>query len=553
MVGNVDGFGRCQLAHLGWGPRVDFGGRMGNSASWDTAWQRLWAGRIVVVDVETTGFNAEGDDRIVQVGMILLDDGAESWRWSTLVNPDRDTGPVHVHGISNEAAASAPRFAEVRGTMSQALLGARAIVAHNASFDLRFLRAEFTRCNAVFPNLPILDTRLLARILGLELESERLPDVAAAYGLAHDRHHDALADADVTASILIRELSDGFAQQGWRDIQQIARLEPPEQYAGVRRSRSGGGGGLSLTIDVTDTDWARYRREADAEDAARRARSSPAQLATWEEFTSSQYSDGGLSIELVDRARSLWPAGDADLLVILEGWRSHVRGRFQQARSKKGKAEWAPTLLTAHELVWEQLLIGPACVREAATGSYDWADALIVLPTDQAIEVYSQTMPRLLQWPACGQCMYCQEFPTHEVWSTTNIADAVLPYTSVDAKSDSLKEKRDTAANQWVAAFTEVGDHRCLAALTRRRIAMLESLEEYQRAVDAGWQALDAGVTIDLNIPNRMGLIYERKLADLAQALRVSDMALSWPSPEYGGKTALEAIVKRAQRIRKKM
>lgn len=527
---------------------------MGNSASWDANWQRLWAGRIVVVDVETTGFNAEGDDRIVQVGIILLDDGVESWRWSTLVNPDRDTGPVHVHGISNEAAASAPRFSEIRETMSQALLGARALVAHNASFDLRFLRAEFARCNAVFPNLPILDTRLLARILGLEMNSERLPDVAAAYGLAHDRHHDALADADVTASILIRELSDGFAQQGWRDIQQIARMEPPEQYAGVRRFRSGRErGGVSVTFEVSHEDLVRYRREAEVEEAARRSRSTRQQLAVWEEFSSSRYSDEGLSVQLIDRAREVWPAGTADLIVVLEGWRSHVRDRFERARSDNGKATWAPALVAAHDMVWEQQSIALVCVREAATGSYDWADAVVLLPTEQALESYLATMPRLLQWPSCDQCMYCRDFPTRDVWSTTVIVDSIVPYSNGDVVTPSVMEERDAAASRWASAFVEIGDHGSLAALTRRRIAMLEDLQEYQRAIDAGWLALNAGVMIDLNIPNRMGLIYERKLADLGQALQVSEMALSWPAPEYGGKTALEAIVKRAERVRKKM
>lgn len=479
--------------------------------------------------------------------------GVESWRWSTLVNPDRDTGPVHVHGISNEDAASAPRFGEVLGTVSQAMSGARAVVAHNASFDLRFLRAEFARCNAVFPRLPVLDTRLLARILGLEMRSERLPDVAAAYGLTLDHHHDALADAEATASILARELSDGFAQQGWRDISQIARITPPDQYAGVRGSSTRGGGGLSVTLEITDADLERYRRQAEAEEAARQARSTPEQLAVWEEFSSTRYSEEGPSPELIERARSLWPIGDADLIEILEGWRSHVRGRFQQDRSKKMRAEWAPSLLAAQEMVWEQQAAAAVCVRESAIGGYDWVDALLALPTDQAIQVYSDTMPRLSGWAACGSCRYCQEFPARQIWPTSQIADAVLPYTSVEAKTASLKEKRDAEASRWSAAFIETGDHEALAALTRRRIALLESLEEYQRAVDAGWQALDAGVTTDVKIPNRMGLIYERKLKDLPMALRVSEMALTWPTPEYESKTAREAIMKRAERIRKKM
>lgn len=527
---------------------------MDKSGSWEADWQRLWAGRIVVIDVETTGFNAEGDDRIVQVGMILLDNGIETWRWATLINPDRDTGPNHVHGISNESVASAPRFSDILETMLDALAGARAIVAHNASFDLRFLQAEFVRFGNVFPIVPILDTRLLARILGLDMESERLPDVAAAYGLAHDRHHDALADADVTASILLRQMSDGFTEQGWRDVKQIAQITAPGQYAGVRRTRPGRAGvGLPLTTEITDADLAQYRRESEAKETARRARLTPEQLAAWEEFTSSQYSDVGLSMELVDRAHLLWPAGDQDLLALLEGWRSQVRNLFEQARSKKTKSQWAPKLLSAHELVWEQQSVAQACARAVAAGSYSWVDALVVLPTEQAIQSYLAMMPRLLQWPACGRCMYCQDFPTREIWSTTVIADSVVPYTSVDAKTASLKGKREAEASRWSAAFIEIGDHRTLAALTRRRIAMLESLEEYQQAVDVGWQALNAGVTIDLSIPNRMGLLYERKLSDLAHALQVSEIALSWPAPEYGGKTALEAILKRRDRVRKKI
>lgn len=518
------------------------------AGSHEAEWAALWAGRIVVLDVETTGFHAEGDDRVVQVAIIFLDNGAETWRWSSLIDPGRDTGPVHVHGITNEAVKGSPTFAGVLDTISQALSGARAIAAHNATFDLRFLRAEFARAGATLPDLPVIDTRILARTLGLDMASEQLPDVAAAYGIAHDNPHDALADADVTAAVLVRELSDGFARQGWRSLEQVARIAPPEQYAG--RSRNGGSG-LSITIDLDDFDLTEVQASWEAKESARKARLTPEQLAVWNEFHNVRYADPGPTVELIDRACQLWPAGDPDLVDILTSWQFHCGDAFNRARSNNGKAERAPAVIQATELLWSHQAEQGTCARDAALHSRAWAAAVAALPHDQALAAYTAQMPSLIAWPFCGTCDTCRDYPYARSWSTDPILEVVLPLTTVDSKTASLKQKREIVAAQWAAAFAAAGDLSTLEELTRRRISVMESLEQYQTAVDIGWEAIEAGITHP-KIADRMGLIYERKLGDSAKALEISELALTWPEP-ITGKTARESIRKRLNRVQKRV
>src|SRR5690606_35888676 len=94
-----------------------------------------------VVDVETTGWNAGGKDRVVEVAVVHVSlDGHLEGQWDTLTNPGRDLGPQRVHGISAREIRSAPLFPEIAGQLADLLRG-RAFVAHNAQFDASFLAA----------------------------------------------------------------------------------------------------------------------------------------------------------------------------------------------------------------------------------------------------------------------------------------------------------------------------------------------------------------------------------------------------------------------------
>lgn len=106
------------------------------------------ADRLVVVDVETTGFYKT--DRIVEVAAVTVDRCGEVIdEWDTLVNPERDVGPVHVHGISATMVSVAPHFDEIAEALARRLDGA-VLAAHNLAFDLRMLGRELERASARF-------------------------------------------------------------------------------------------------------------------------------------------------------------------------------------------------------------------------------------------------------------------------------------------------------------------------------------------------------------------------------------------------------------------
>ncbi len=119
-----------------------------------------------VVDVETTGFVPE-EERIVEVGVVLLDRaGQETGSFCTLIDPGRDPGPTHIHGITSSMVTGAPTFTGIRPYLA-GLLSGRVVVGHNVDrFDLAFLRAECRRSGGergVPGVLPTVDTLAVAQ------------------------------------------------------------------------------------------------------------------------------------------------------------------------------------------------------------------------------------------------------------------------------------------------------------------------------------------------------------------------------------------------------
>jgi len=157
-----------------------------------------------VVDLETTGF-APLQERIVEVAVVLLDpDGTERDAFCTLVDPERDPGPTHVHGITAEMLVGAPTFAGVHPYVAGMLSG-RVVVGHNVDrFDLAFLLAECARLGDgwVPGGVTTLDTLRVAQT-HLDLPGKaRLVDCCDRYRLTWSDHHSALGDARVTAALL---------------------------------------------------------------------------------------------------------------------------------------------------------------------------------------------------------------------------------------------------------------------------------------------------------------------------------------------------------------
>jgi len=159
------------------------------------------AGRIACVDLETTGGHA-GRDRVMEVGIVLLEDGAVTEEFSTLVNPGvRIPRAIQEFtGITEAMVEDAPPFAAVADDVAARLDG-RLFVAHNARFDYGFLRGEFRRLGQRL-RAPVLCTVRLSRALTPDERGHNLDAVMARHGIACGARHRALGDARVLAEFL---------------------------------------------------------------------------------------------------------------------------------------------------------------------------------------------------------------------------------------------------------------------------------------------------------------------------------------------------------------
>ncbi|MFF0295078.1 DEDDh family exonuclease [Kitasatospora sp. NPDC004615] len=158
------------------------------------------AGRgFAVVDVETTGLGRS--DRVISAGIYQLDpDGEVTDHWYTLVNPERDPGPVWIHGLTSEVLEGAPTFPEVADEFAERLRD-RVMVAHNALFDWNMISREFSRAGLRAPVEQRLCTMVLARDLRLPLPNGKLSSLAAHFGVSQRQAHHALDDARVLAEV----------------------------------------------------------------------------------------------------------------------------------------------------------------------------------------------------------------------------------------------------------------------------------------------------------------------------------------------------------------
>ncbi|MGX7681587.1 DNA polymerase III subunit epsilon [Jatrophihabitans sp. DSM 45814] len=109
------------------------------------------SGGYAIVDLETTGILTGYHHRVVEVAVVQLDEqGRVTGEFSTLLNPGRDLGPQHIHGIRAADVLDASQFGDVASHVSDLLRG-RVLVAHNLRFELMHLSAEFGRLEVQFP------------------------------------------------------------------------------------------------------------------------------------------------------------------------------------------------------------------------------------------------------------------------------------------------------------------------------------------------------------------------------------------------------------------
>ncbi len=185
----------------------------------------------VAFDLETTGLSSR-DDKIIEIGAIIMKNGIETDRFQTFVDPgqrlSQDT--VNLTGITDEMLQGAPTIEEVLPKFLE-FVGDRVLVAHNAAFDTGFIQVNCERLGLGYTNTSA-DTLVLAQNLMPELNRFKLNLVADALSLPEFNHHRAADDA-VTCGLVFARLVLRLQEMGVHNLQSInAAMEP---IRGTRR------------------------------------------------------------------------------------------------------------------------------------------------------------------------------------------------------------------------------------------------------------------------------------------------------------------------------
>lgn len=158
----------------------------------------------VVVDLETTGGSARSD-HITEIGAVKVRGGVVVGEFQSLVRP-RSAIPAFITvltGISNSMVASSPDITTVLPSFLE-FAGDAVLVAHNARFDISFLKAASAQSDHPWPGNAVLDTVHLARqlVTADEAPNHKLSSLAKVFDAATTPNHRALADAQATVDVL---------------------------------------------------------------------------------------------------------------------------------------------------------------------------------------------------------------------------------------------------------------------------------------------------------------------------------------------------------------
>jgi DNA polymerase-3 subunit epsilon len=196
---------------------------------------------LVSIDTETTGRDF-AVDRVVEIALVVWEQGEVTARHRWLVNPGRPIPQeaFSVHGISDDAVKDMPPFAAIAAEVLAALEG-KVPLAYNAEFDRLFLHEELGRAGIAGRALPPaarrgiewVDPLTWARELQKQEKSRALTDVAERLGVALEKAHSAVHDAEAAVRILSVFFSDPRVPRTYgafmQEQKRLARLHDEER------------------------------------------------------------------------------------------------------------------------------------------------------------------------------------------------------------------------------------------------------------------------------------------------------------------------------------
>ena len=175
--------------------------------------------REIVFDTETTGLDPRNGDRVVEIGAIELINHIPSGQvFHQYIDPERSmpAEAFKVHGLSEEFLTGKPKFADIADQFAAFIEDAR-LIAHNASFDMSFINAEFARLG----HDPVADDRVIDT---LQIARRRHPGgqnsldaLCNRYGIDNSKRtkHGALLDSELLAEVYIELIGGKQAALGF--------------------------------------------------------------------------------------------------------------------------------------------------------------------------------------------------------------------------------------------------------------------------------------------------------------------------------------------------
>ena len=179
-------------------------------------------GEYCVFDIETTGLSSQSC-HITEIGAVLMKNGEVVDRFNTFSNPGEHIPEniTQLTGITDEMVADAPdNESAVRAFLEFA--GKRILVAHNASFDVSFIRKVAEDYRIEFTN-PYMDTVAMSRYVNPDLNKHKLDVLAKYFNLGEFNHHRACDDAEVLAKILVC-LFKKLREEGASNLREMQQL-----------------------------------------------------------------------------------------------------------------------------------------------------------------------------------------------------------------------------------------------------------------------------------------------------------------------------------------
>lgn len=181
--------------------------------------------KYVVIDLETTGNSPADKDKIIEVGIVVIENNLIVEEYSTLLNPNQPISPFieNLTGIKNKDVLNAPFFHEKASEIISYFHDSY-LIAHNVPFDLGFLNTELSKNGFSELSTKYIDTVELSRILYPQAPGFKLNQLAEYLQINHKAPHRALSDAYVTAKLFLK-LKNKLKSLPYETITQLIQLE----------------------------------------------------------------------------------------------------------------------------------------------------------------------------------------------------------------------------------------------------------------------------------------------------------------------------------------